>query len=977
MPRLLDEIAFRELARVQASLTAATDGLGRDAVEQIERICASVADPIIALGYLVRLRERQPEAFERIVASRSALQFLITTFAYSRFLSEELLQNPQWVEDLSARDDMHRVCRVDGYVDRLRSLLASRQWDQSCPDALSLALFRRESMLRILLRDVLGFGTLSEITEELSNLADAIIEVTYNGIREDLLLRHGRPLERTGSELKEAGFAVIALGKLGGGELNYSSDIDLLFVYSGNGQTQGPQQISNKEFYKKLGNQLTALLSTYTAEGFCYRVDLRLRPEGSLGEVCISLEGAQNYYEKRARDWELQMLIKARVAAGDPEIGQQLLNFVEPLIYSTTLDFSAVESMSATRDRIDDKLSAKRNGPGPSAFDVKLARGGIRDIEFLVQCLQRLHGGRVPWVRHGGTLMALLRLHDKSLLSPTEYWRLASAYEFLRYLEHRLQVEEDRQTHALPIDSEALDRVARRMPAGLLSDQSTRERLLKELNAHLEQVVTVYERVVHAQKPMYYSHPIEVLEEEAAQRGELPPPATVAEPLAGNLIRSLNETSPALSAQVATASLTRGLRAFEHFLERANATAGLMEVLEKDAVLSRNVMDLFEHSPYFAEEFIREPELIYQVKAAGLVDSAFPPYAQAQRLTEPIAVRRFFRREMVRIQAASLCAQAPIFDTLARTSDVADATVAAAYRMALAQVLAAKPPRDAAYKAADQLMVIALGRLGMREFDLASDADLVFVLPDADRAEEPFWTRVAERTIELLTAYTGEGVVFAVDTRLRPNGREGALVQTVSAYKDYFEKSAEAWEGIAYMKSRAVTGNMEAATEFLHALQEVDWRRYGQSGRSKNDLRQMRLRLEKEQGAANPLKAGRGGYYDIDFALMYLRLKGAGLFFKVLNTPERIDILEKMGHLEREDAAFFQDAATFYRALDHAMRVFSGHAEGSLPNSQSKLEALDELVERWIPRRLHDEPLPAKVAQIRDRTRQAFDRLFG
>jgi glutamate-ammonia-ligase adenylyltransferase len=970
MPRLLDETFPQESARVQAVLNAITAGLEPETIEQLERVAASVPDTATAFNYLLRLREFQPDAFYRIVASRTALQFLLTAFAHSHFLSEELLQNPFWVEDLAAGDDLHRVCRVDEYRERLGKALESRGGH---PDAVSLAAFRRESILRILLRDVLGLGTLSEITEELSNLADAMLEVTYACIRADMVRRYGRPIEASNGGTRQAGFAVIALGKLGGGELNYSSDIDLMFVYSGNGQTEGPQRISNKEFYKKLANNLTAVLSTYTAEGLCYRVDLRLRPEGSLGEVCISLDAAKNYYEKRARDWELQMLIKARVAAGDIDTGRQLLDFVEPLIYSSTLDFSAVESMSATRDRIDEKLAARRGGHGPSAFDVKLARGGIRDIEFLVQCLQRLHGGRVAWVRHGGTLLALIRLQDKNLLSGTEYWRLASAYEFLRHLEHRLQIEEDRQTHALPIDPVALDLVARRMPAALLGGDGTRDQLLQQLNAHLEQVVTIYERVIHAQKPIYYTFNVEVSEAEEDGTSSLSGIGGRAEPVAGNLIRSLDETSPALASHVSSASLTRGLRAFEHFLERVSASPGLMRMLEEDSSLTRRLLDIFEHSPYFAEEFIRETELIFEVQAAQ-----FPNYAQAALpLTEPAELRRFFRREMVRIQAASVCAQASIFDTLGRTSELADATIAAAYRMAVAQILMTRPPTDPDYRAVDQLMVIALGRLGMREFDLASDADLVFALPDADHGEQLFWTRVAERTIELLTAYTGEGVVFAVDTRLRPNGREGALVQTVSAFKDYFERSAEAWEGIAYMKSRAVVGNMEAATEFLHELQELDWRRYGQSGRSKKDLKQMRVRLEKEQGATNPLKAGRGGYYDIDFALMYLRLKGAGMFFKVLNTPERIDILEKMGHLEREDAAFFQDAATFYRALDHAMRVFSGHAEGSLPNSETKLAALDELVERWIPSRLHDEPLRTKVSKLRERTRQAFERLFS
>jgi glutamate-ammonia-ligase adenylyltransferase len=274
------------------------------------------------------------------------------------------------------------------------------------------------------------------------------------------------------------------------------------------------------------------------------------------------------------------------------------------------------------------------------------------------------------------------------------------------------------------------------------------------------------------------------------------------------------------------------------------------------------------------------------------------------------------------------------------------------------------------------MAVIALGRLGMREFDLASDADLVFVIPDADADEQVFWTRVAERMISLISAYTGDGTIFTVDTRLRPNGREGALVQTEGAYKNYFGQRAEAWEGIAYMKSRAVAGDIERATGFLHDLQEVDWRRYGQAMRSRQQLKQMRARLEKEQGAQNPLKAGRGGFYDIDFALLYLRLKGAGIFYKVLNTPARIDVTEQMGHLEPGDAAFLRDAATFYRAIDHGLRVSTGQAQGDLPTAPGQFEVLTELVQRWTPPRLHNRPLDEQLALIRTRTREYFDRLF-
>jgi glutamate-ammonia-ligase adenylyltransferase len=194
---------------------------------------------------------------------------------------------------------------------------------------------------------------------------------------------------------------------------------------------------------------------------------------------------------------------------------------------------------------------------------------------------------------------------------------------------------------------------------------------------------------------------------------------------------------------------------------------------------------------------------------------------------------------------------------------------------------------------------------------------------------------------------------------------------------EYFSRKAEAWEGISYMKSRTVAGNIEAGTAFLNELQEVDWRRYGQGGRSRDDLRDMRTRLEAEQGDINPLKAAFGGYYDIDFALMYLRLKAAGIFFKVLNTPARIDVIERMGHLEPEDARLLRDAASLYRAIDHGLRVYSGHAEGKLPNSEAHLRTLTALVQRWTPEHLHDQPLPVELSQIQTGTRQFFRRLFG
>ena len=917
---------------------------------RIRLLLAAAPDQDAAMHFLERLRLESPSAFDRICNSSAALQWAVSLFCYSKFLSEAVLKNPERLLDVASSGSFYRVHTVDEYEERLFEFLGAEYL--GVPSAVDLARFRRRQMLRIVLRDVLGVATLSDVVEELSNLADAILGVTYVRIRAEAVARHGEPRLSDG---RPCGFSVISLGKLGGKELNYSSDIDLMFVHGGDGETDGAASLSNKEFYKKVANQYISLLSTYTAEGQCYRVDLRLRPDGTLGEISISEDGAKTYYEQRARDWEKQMLIKARISAGEPEPGAGLLEFVEPLIYQSSLDFRAVEALSETRQRISEKLAARRGLK--NGLDIKLTPGGIRDIEFLVQCLQRLHGGRDQWVRHGGTMFALFRLRDKGLLSGGEYARLAAAYQFLRYLEHRLQIDEDRQTHTLPSDPVRLDLLARKMPSESTGAVLTGETLKAKLDEHLAAVQEVYDRVVHAQKPMYYTipPPPETPEEE----GEPQAPAD-------NLARLLEHRAPQLAEAVATAGLRRGIERFQHFLEKSVAGADLHSRLDGDPKLAASVLDIFEHSHYFADDLLRYPELLDEIGQ--------PLQLEGEWLQDAESVRRFYRRQMLRIQGESILEAAPIFATLGKTSALADYVLAAAYRIALTE---APTPASASYTPADQMMVIALGRLGMREFDLGSDADLVFVIPDADAGEHAFWTGVAERMIQTVSSYTGEGVMFTVDTRLRPDGREGDLVQSEAAYKSYFASHAEAWEGITYMKSRAVAGNVERATDFLHELQDVDWRRYGQSMRSKKELAEMRARLEREQGPRNPLKAGTGGYYDIDFALMYLRLKGAGIFYKVLNTPERIDVIEKMGHLDREDADFLREAATFYRAVDHGQRVSTGHAEGSLPTSPAQFEVLTDLVKRWTPPHLHEQRLDATLRQIRQRTREYFNRLFG
>lgn len=948
-------------------------GVGQSNVEN--RITQSI-DPQRVRRYFDELRDRYSVLFEQLTQDPERLEWAALVFASSQFLSEEILRYPSWIFDLA---DISRTLSRDDYKFNLQCFIDDL--GVARPSAAELALFRRKELLRILIRDQLRLGTLAEITEELSNVADAVLSRALAQVTSELQPRFGTPIETEAErDGKPAAFTVLALGKLGGRELNYSSDIDLMFLYSANGETSGPQQVTNKEFFKKLANQLTTLLSTYTPAGQCYRLDLRLRPEGSHGEVCISLAAAKEYYAHRARDWELQMLLKARVAAGNEELGRDLLASVEPLIYSTTLDFSTIETMSATRERIGEKFARKSRRPGE--VNVKLTRGGIRDIEFLIQCLQRLHGSRDPSLKDRGTLSALGRLHEKDLLSTTEFARLTDAYVFLRRVEHVLQFEHDRQTHALPSKPVELESIARGVAqlsgeAQPVSSPSTL--LLRELNQHFESVQAIYDRIVHAQRPLHYTaSPVLGSFDETANSTEEPHGSVSHD----ELFAKLEGVAPELVERVRSAgtrSLKNGLADFLEAL--VNLPRQLSLVCQNGAVASW-ALQLFELSPLLATQLVRAPELVEELRrSTGNPGRRYAFEGLAAPLNDIVGLQRFFRREMFRIQASSVCRPEPIFQTLDQTSALAEFVIARAYRIALETALAHARSHATLDKPFEEpqaeMMVVALGRLGMREFDIGSDADLLFIIPEAESVRQRFWTRVAERLLEILSTYTESGPILSIDTRLRPNGREGMLVQSESKYVEYFSSQAEAWEGIAYMKARGVAGDTDRATQFLAELQQVDWRRYGQGGRSKFDLRQMRLRLEREQGTSAPLKAAQGGYYDADFILMYLRLRGAGLFFKSLNTPERIDIVEKMGHLERADAEFLLDATTHFRALDHALRLATGHAEGEVPASLEQRTMIAELMNRWSSHESAAENLDLDLFTLQTKMHRLFEAVFA
>ncbi|MGH9592200.1 MAG: glutamine-synthetase adenylyltransferase, partial [Bryobacteraceae bacterium] len=332
--------------------------------------------------------------------------------------------------------------------------------------SLILARFKRREYLRITLRDVLGLATLAETTLELSHLADVLFDRALGWCAQKLENQYGIPQYTDAQDkTRRVKLSVLSLGKLGGEELNYSSDVDLLFLYGHDGSTSGGTQgvTTNSEYFVRLAQSILKMITEMTRDGAVYRVDLRLRPQGREGTLVSSVDSALVYYRTGAREWELQMLIKARCSAGDHDVGRMFLGNVQPLVYRQEFNLAAVEAVLNAREEITRDLQ-RRSGPTAHSADwnVKLSPGGIRDVEFLTQCLQRLYGGADSWLRSGTTLVALQRLHDKGHLSGRDFFRLAAAYQFLRKVEHRLQLRDGLQRHTLPEPPDAIERLARR-----------------------------------------------------------------------------------------------------------------------------------------------------------------------------------------------------------------------------------------------------------------------------------------------------------------------------------------------------------------------------------------------------------------------------------------------------------------------------------------------------------------------------------
>jgi glutamate-ammonia-ligase adenylyltransferase len=911
------------------------------------------ADPDMALNNIERLAAAALDRrgfYALLEAHPEGIPVLVTLCATSQFLADALVRSPQilpWLLDprvmrARSREAMH---------EEIAAATRPFRTEEARLNALRRA--KRRELCRIGLRDVLGDADLVATTQELSELADACLAQAWAIVEPALRARYGRPHHGDpGAGRVPTGFAVIALGKLGGAELNYSSDIDLCFVYEAEGETDGPEVVPSRTYFARLAERLVAALTAMTEEGTVYRVDLRLRPEGTGGPLALPLDAYRAYHATRGALWERQALIKARLAAGDERVGQAFLELAARIAYRSGVERQALGEVRAMKNRIDRLLRAR----GQQERHVKLGVGGIRDIEFHIQALQLLYGAEDPWLRERNSLRALHRLAERGYLSWEESGRLARAYVFLRTVEHRLQILHALQTHTLPADPTELGKLARRLGYG--GDGS---RAAAQFLADYDQT----RQTVRAAFEGFFDSPGVAPREPAPWDQAAVAAVAFADPeRAHQNLRLLWEGPPLAPAPAATRTTLRtllpatlaalrtlpdpdaALDALERFVARAGPRTAYLGRLAGAPGLLAGVLGFFARSERLAETLIARPELLDALGDPAVL--AAPRRARRLRAVFEAAVssgldvadrlRLFKQAEEVAIAWRDLVLGLPPARVGVALAELAEACLGIAWRHAEAEAAAALGTPSAG-GAPVRTLLVGLGKLGGRELDYGSDLDLVVLYGGAsDRGPEAhaYFDRVVDRLYALLTAITRTGQAFRVDLRLRQGGKATALAHGLDALDRYLAGEAALWERQALVKARPLLGDARLACRFL-AVRRARVFAPGLSDAERAEIHRVRMRMEVELGREGPgrvhLKFGRGGLVDVEFLVQVLQL-AHGRAHPALRTPSTRTALVRLGALgllPPASARGLLEAYEFLRGLLRSLRLRQARPPDCLP----------------------------------------------
>lgn len=868
-----------------------------------------------------------------------------TLFSYSQFLANYCIKNPEAL--FNALNKLSMTFETEHLRTELKELLSSCS---SINDGMkAIRNFKKNNFLIITLKDILKMAGLQDIMFDMSILADAILWESLDFVESFLKLRYGAPENNP--------IAVIAIGKLGALELNYSSDVDIIFVYKEEGETSGistihgvtMNKISAFEYYTKLVEEYTRFLSANTEDGFAYRVDLRLRPQGQRGNLALSLKGYEEYYEAWGQLWERAALLRARPMAGNMQLGQTFLKAIKPFVYRKYLDFGAIDEIRRMKSQVEQIKT------GTPSRDIKRGYGGIREIEFFIQIFQLIYGGKEPSLWERSTFKALHKLLQKRLIGYEDYGQLSGNYIFLRTLEHRLQQLNDIQTHTLPSSDTELDILGKKMG---FPDRSV---FLSELNKRRHKVRAIYDSLLETRKEPPPGQTYGLLSDIFWDM-ETPVEHLMAEELSKTKITDMKRAIHYLTRirnNIYSFQTIRGRRLLEDILPRfvdeaikgINPDLALLHLVDFSGILAskESYLDaisqrpeiisvlnfIFSQSEYLSKILMGSPEYIESIVEGEIRKKSSRELKNElntliERHGETTAIRLLRRFEEIKLGFLFMDRKIDVIELMKTLSKAADVILSALLE-----------------RHGTSLNIAAFGKLGGREIIFNSDLDLIFITQD-EPAEADIKT--AELLLRICMSYTKDGIAYRVDTRLRPEGSKGPLVSSIKGIRDYYLRHAQVWELQALLKARPILSHgvmeswsdgVKAARLFMELRREVLMERGSEITAS--DIKKMRDRIQKELSKEVPgtydIKLGSGGLEELEFIIQYLQLKNCkdNPQLLVQGTLDAIKRLNKKGILKNEDTVIMDETYMLYRNIEIILRLRN---ESVLKEGSSTLQSL-------------------------------------
>ncbi len=909
----------------------------------------------------------------------------ISVLAGSDYVTQWGNRNSDRAEALLASGDISTLYDADGYQHRLQATLKNVADETALQQ--KLRYFRQREMVRIIWRDLAGWADLAETVRDLSAMADACVQQSLDILHQWQSESLGTPCNADGEEQQ---LVVLGMGKLGAGELNLSSDIDLIFTYPEDGETQGGRKsLSNSEFFTRLGRKLIQSLDNVTVDGFVFRVDMRLRPFGESGALAASFDAMEDYYQTQGREWERYAMIKARAITGSESGKKGIMDLLRPFVYRKYLDYGVFDSLREMKGMIAGQLHKKG-----MEDNIKLGSGGIREIEFIGQVFQLIYGGRDKPLQQRPILTILDLLAERNCLSLNAVEDMKLAYDFLRRTEHRIQAWADQQTHLLPKDDEGRVRIAGLMGFdGWTRFVSVLDGHRRKVQGHFEQILTAPQADAapedsvsllnsDAEDKMQYLQQLGYVDAEGCL-------VKIDDLLTSHTCRNLGNTErerlerllPLLVQAAANVSnpdscLARLLSLLTAIMRRS----AYMSLLVENPMALSQLVKLCAASPWISGQLTRlpvlldellDPRTLYEVpmreELEKALEDSLATVDKADLEQQMYLLREFKQITSLHVAAADVTDVLPLMRVGDQLTELAEIQLENVMKLAWRHLVARHgypPCTDNDDLSQCGFTILAYGKSGGLELGYGSDLDLVFLFDDtANKGETDgdrpidalmFYTRLAQRMIHLLNTVTAGGILYEIDMRLRPNGVSGLLVTAVSGFEEYQNTDAWTWEHQALVRARCVAGDENLSQKINDIRKQIlaKKRDHDTLVTEVSDMRaKMRENLDKSSEQLFDLKQGKGGITDIEFMVQYAVLAWSEAHPELLVYTDNIRVLGALsdsGKLTEDESQMLADAYRFYRGLANHCVLQEIPAVVAVKDAGDYPSQVQEIWQRWL-----------------------------